>query len=75
MSLLSLRGSGVSLTSKDVHDSAAPPLPPNDKNPWLESSTDLADGLDVFEVTDESVIKGLPVPARPPGPSKDPSDA
>ena len=75
MSLLSLHGSGVSLTSKDVNDSAPPPLPLNDKNPWLESSTDLADGLDVFEVTDESVIKGLPVPARPPGPSKDPSDA
>lgn len=63
------------MTSKDVNDSEAPPLPSSDKHPWRESSTDLADGLDVFEVTDESVITGLAVPARPPEPPKGPSDA
>ena len=63
------------MMSTDVGDSAVPPLPPNDKNPWLESSTDLADGLDVFEVNDESVITGLPVPARTPEPPELPEPA
>ena len=60
------------MMSNDVDDGAVPPLPPNDKNPWLESSTDLADGLDVFEVPDELGITGLPVPARAPEPPEPP---